>query len=250
MGCKLAPALANIFMYDLEKVMLQPYQHILDIWRRYVDDIFFVWIRSLTKLKEFMDHCNGFHPSIKYTFTYSTSEVDFMDVKVFRDKNGKLQTTVFRKATQRNTYLHRSSFHSSHIFRNIIYNQARRIRSINSSNSRFKKQLKQLRGNFYKRGYVKEFCDSQLQRANRIPNNKLKPRGENNPKLICRLSHNINNKYRKQAILKIWDEFTNINTNTSSPSIVFVIRNHPNLKKLLVRARTKSILRSVSSSRR
>ena len=40
------------------------------MWRRFIDDIFFIWEGSEEKLKEFMVHCSNFHPAIKFTFDY------------------------------------------------------------------------------------------------------------------------------------------------------------------------------------
>jgi len=240
MGCKLAPALANIFMYDLEKDMLQPYMNVLEVWRRYIDDIFFIWIKSLKKLNEFMDHCNSFHPSIKYTFTFSSTEVDFMDVKIIRDvKTGKLDTTVYRKPSRRNTYLHQKSFHPAHIFNNIVYNQAIRYRAINSTDNRFHAQLSQLKWNFRRRDYCKMFIVKQFKRAS-LSRSKVRTNRKNNRSIMCRLAHGINTKYRIQSILRLWQlhfEANQVNDiDKERPD--FVQYNHPNLKKLLVRAKT------------
>ena len=241
MGCKLAPALANIFMYDLEKDMLKPYVDNLLAWRRYIDDIFFIWIKTAKKLQEFMDYCNNIHPSIKFTFSHSKTEIDFMDVKVIRDKKGKLNTTVYRKPSKRNTYLHRSSFHPAHIFSNIIYNQARRYRAINSTNNRFRFQQDQLKSHFLQRNYSHVFIKQQLRKAKVSTRNKTITRNSRNmnQSLMCKLAHGVNTKYRKQKILDFWKEHIKGNQvqhlGTENP--MFVQYNHPNLKKLLVRAK-------------
>ena len=39
------------------------------MWRRFVDDIFFIWKGSEEELKEFMEHSNQFHPTIKITLS-------------------------------------------------------------------------------------------------------------------------------------------------------------------------------------
>ena len=245
MGCKLAPALANIFMYDLEKVMLEPYMNILKVWRRYIDDIFFIWIKTFKKLQEFMEHCNSFHPSIEFTFTVSQTEVDFMDVKVIRDKTGKLNTTVYQKPSKRNTYLHHSSFHPAHIFSNIVYNQARRYRTINSVDRRFRSQLFKLKSHFQQRNYSRIFIKKQFNKefikSKCLARNKtITKKGRNhNQSLMCKLAHGVNTKYRKQQILKLWGQHIKDNQvqHLGIENPLFVLYNHPNLKKLLVRAK-------------
>ena len=49
------------------------------MWRRFIDDIFFIWKGSEEELIEFMEHCNNFHPTIKFTFEYNinTRAVNF-----------------------------------------------------------------------------------------------------------------------------------------------------------------------------
>ena len=38
-------------------------------------------------------------PTIKFTYSYSTSTVNFLDVTVKVEKNGTLSTTIFAKPT-------------------------------------------------------------------------------------------------------------------------------------------------------
>ena len=58
MGTKLAPSFANIFMADFEEKFV--YTHPLKplIWKRFIDDIFFIWTYGDTKLMEFVKHLN------------------------------------------------------------------------------------------------------------------------------------------------------------------------------------------------
>ena len=60
MGTKVAPTYACLFMGWLEEQILQtwsgpqPY-----MWRRYIDDIFFIWHGSIQELEEFIHYINN-----------------------------------------------------------------------------------------------------------------------------------------------------------------------------------------------
>ena len=50
-------------------------------------------------MKEFMEHCNNYHPTIKFTFNYdlNTRSVDFLDIHIWIDTNGYIQTDLYQK---------------------------------------------------------------------------------------------------------------------------------------------------------
>ena len=48
------------------------------VWLRYIDEIFFVWLKGEDKLLQFMEKLNEFHPSLKFTYEYSRTKVNFL----------------------------------------------------------------------------------------------------------------------------------------------------------------------------
>ena len=54
-GTKFAPPYAILFMADLEEKMLEIFEKNPMIWRRYIDDIFFIWKHGEESLKVFID---------------------------------------------------------------------------------------------------------------------------------------------------------------------------------------------------
>ena len=84
MGLIFAPPFACIFMGWLESKMLKGVTGILpDLWRRYIDDIFFLWHGNKEQLLQFISYLNSFHPTIKFKcvegehFNFETRSVDF-----------------------------------------------------------------------------------------------------------------------------------------------------------------------------
>ena len=51
------------------------------------------------------------HPSIKFEFQYSLTKIEFLDGLVYKDHNSMLQTTIYRKQTDRQNYLDARSEH-------------------------------------------------------------------------------------------------------------------------------------------
>ena len=133
MGTRVAPTFACIFMGWLETGMLAAWAGTaVHLWRRFIDDIFFIWKGSEEELKEFMQHCNNYHPTIKFTFNYdlNTRSVDFLDIHIWIDTNGYIQTDLYQKPGKVCQLLLPSSAHPSHICRSLPLSIAYRVRRL------------------------------------------------------------------------------------------------------------------------
>ena len=79
-----------------------------------------------------MVHCNNFHPTIKFTFDYNlqTRSVDFLDIHIWIDEKGFIQTDLYQKPGKVCQLLLPSSAHPSHICRSLPLSIAYRIRRL------------------------------------------------------------------------------------------------------------------------
>ena len=94
---------------------------------------------------------NRCYQTIKYTFEYSRSSVNYLDVLV--SKNGcDLETDLFYKPTDTRQYLQNSSRHPGHIKRAIPCEQALGLRRIYSDEDKFRTRLEKLMGWLVSRG--------------------------------------------------------------------------------------------------
>ena len=59
----------------------------LSVWKRFIDDIFFIWTDSEKNLEKCLKELNRFYANIKFTFEKSKMKVNFVDV-VTEIKNG------------------------------------------------------------------------------------------------------------------------------------------------------------------
>ena len=123
MGTKSAPSYANIFMGWFEEKFIFPLlTNLSDFYLRFVDNIFLIWNGTKTEFDDFFKKINEYHPSIKFEYEISKTEINFLDTTVFKvDK--KLQTKVYVKLTDRQSYLQSKSVHSSSTKKDVAYSQ-------------------------------------------------------------------------------------------------------------------------------
>ena len=163
MGGRYAPPYANIFMGKIEDIIHQEWSHHIYIWKRFIDDIFFIFTGTMTELTRLIFFMNNIHDTIKFTFEHSTNTINFLDITI-NIKNDKIMTTIHRKPTDKMLLLHFQSNHSLHTKESIIYSQALRYNLYyntlkNSVTFTFKYLLPVVALTKYKH------CDIQLTRA-------------------------------------------------------------------------------------
>ena len=131
MGSKSSPTFACIFMGMVELLLLFSWHRSgglePHLWRRFVDDIWFLWRGSEEELERLISHLNTSHATIKFdveagsSYNFTTRAVDFLDLHIWIDDEGFIQTTLYQKASRVVSYLLPSSAHPSFICRNIPF---------------------------------------------------------------------------------------------------------------------------------
>ncbi len=174
MGTCVAPSAANLFMGDLEESLLSSTTTLplAGSWKRYIDDIHFLWTSGLDQLEDFKRHLNQFHPTIKFTFEVSPAQVPFLDT-LTQLKNGSIHTTLYSKPTDAHSYLLPSSCHPPHTFKGIPYSQALRVRRICSEPEEEDVNLDLLKKHLLKRQYNEQVIDTQIRKARNIDRTSL-----------------------------------------------------------------------------
>ena len=66
MGTKMAVSFVNIFMAAVEIVLNRSDFKPL-AWKRYIDDVFFLWNITKEKINSLIELANSYHPTIKFT---------------------------------------------------------------------------------------------------------------------------------------------------------------------------------------
>ena len=75
------------------------------LFLRYNVDIFMVWTKSEKQLIDFMSKLNQNHSSVKFDYKFDCKQIEFLNTLVYIDKQNKLQTTFFRKSSDRQNFL-------------------------------------------------------------------------------------------------------------------------------------------------
>ena len=151
MGTACAQSYANIFMVRFKEKDIYPLtKGRAEQYLRYIENIFFIWKGMEKEMENFFNKINKNHPSIKFDPKYSISDFEFIDVLVRKDEQKRLQTTVFKKKTNRQSYLHATSDHLATFKKSIPCSQI----------LRFKRFIQQTANS----SAIAKYCKSNLQK--------------------------------------------------------------------------------------
>ena len=155
-------------------------QHlILKFYKRFLDDLFFIFYGSTKKLHDFFNEMNSIHQNIKFTMTHTSisesepceckemSSISFLDTSLSVREN-KIDVDLYRKPTDRNQYLLPSSCHPPECVRNIPYSLALRIVRIVTDPVRRDERLDELSEMLLSREYPNSVVRSAIQRAKEL----------------------------------------------------------------------------------
>ena len=164
MGTRLAPSFANIYMNHFEDSHVYNYRLQPNAWFRYIDDIFMVWNHGDDELKKFINHLNAACKSISFSSEISRESLNFLDVTVLK-KHNHLETDLYVKPTDRNTYLPYNSAHPRHCMKGLPYGQFLRIRRICSRMADFEKHAAKKAAQLLQHDYPRDLLLDSLMRV-------------------------------------------------------------------------------------
>ena len=136
MGKGCAVSLSGIYLRKLDLAALQKGGDSLELFFRFIDDIFAVWSGSQTQLLEFQDYLNNLIPGISITFQIKHRVIEFLDTLVYTvpdpmDPTSKLlKTRIYFKPTDTHQLLHGDSYHPKHTTKGILKSQLLRFKRI------------------------------------------------------------------------------------------------------------------------
>ena len=157
--------------------MLQDWRgHPPRLWRRYIDNIIFLWSGSKSELLEFVKFLNEYHPTIKFKykegehFDFETRSVNFLDTTLYIDNSGYIQSTLFTKPGKLCQYLLPTASHPNHISKNIPYSLAYHLLRLESVREKLYINLEHLRSDLLSRKYdLRRFKESHEKRKQTDP---------------------------------------------------------------------------------
>ena len=191
MGTKPAPSYANIFLankidrqfWKIAEKYMENGQIPLKFMRRFLDDIFMIFIGTVRQLHLFFEELNQVHPTMKFTMTHTTpklnqiraSECDCPQIEAipFLDtlcqiKEGKICTDLYRKPTDRNQYLLPSSCHNLKVTTSIPFSLGMHINSVCSETENRDLRLQEMKEMLLERDYTPGLIDAAISRTKAI----------------------------------------------------------------------------------
>lgn len=243
MGSNVAPTYANLFMDKFERQHVYTHpdysDHVL-LWLRYIDDIFFIWTGDTEKLLDFKTDLDSALETISFSLDHSITQVHFLDVEV--TKTGPcLSCDIYRKPTDRNTYLSFDSYHPPPLKSGLPYSQFIRLRRITSSDQQFHRRAEDMTKDFLARGYpLKILQDAKSKAESKTRSELLKFRPKSAPtRLPMILTYSTQSQLVKNIISKHWHTLS-CNSDTDpvfSHKPMFIHKKSKNLRNHLIRAK-------------
>ena len=159
MGTKLAPALATIYVSDLEEAFIGERSEKPDLWVRYIDDVFMLWSQTREELDVFLQELNTRQEKIKFTAEVQTQSCNFLDLTIYKSptflKTGLLSTKIYYKPTNSFSYPLGSSHIPKHVHKSIAVGEMTRLLRATESPALYKRYQKKLIKHFVNREYPK-----------------------------------------------------------------------------------------------
>jgi hypothetical protein len=228
MGKQFSPTFANLYMSDWEQQVLNDLPSPKpSTYFRYVDDIFGTWDHSLQSLVEFVDLINNFDKNIQITLCCSFTDIQFLDLVIFKDCNFKLSTFVYLKPTSSLKLINPRSLHPKHTKQGVILSQILRFIKNTTYETDFRNQLNLFLNSLRHQGYSRSNLREIKQKAFKLTNFKISEDGK-----IIKGFRPCNSKCKlcaNHAIEKTAVKFSNgikiisQNLNCASKNVVYAI---------------------------
>ena len=140
MGSPISPLIANIFMEEFEVQALQSSPNPPSMWLRFVDDTFV--INRTEHSQQLLQHINNQDPHIQFTVEPTQQgSLPFLDTLVTIQPDNTLSTSVYRKPTHTDQYLHWDSNHHITAKHSVYNTLAHRAKTVSSTQDSLDQEL-------------------------------------------------------------------------------------------------------------
>ena len=144
MGSPISPLIANIFMEEFDARAFTSFPHAPSLWLRFVDDTFV--INKAEHSQDLLQHINSQDPHIQFTVEPTQQDsLPFLDTLVTIEPDNTFSTTVYRKPTHTDQYLHWDSNHHITAKQSVFNTLAHRAKTVSSSQDRMDKELEHIK---------------------------------------------------------------------------------------------------------
>ena len=158
MGSPVSVMVANLVMEEVEQMALSSYPSPPRFWKRYVDDTCTVLPKG--SVSDFHQHLNGMNKHIQFTVEEETDgNLPFLDVLLIHNKDGSIDTSVYRKKTHTDRYLDFSSHHPLVHKKSVVSTLLKRTKDLSSVARCQMEEETHVRQTLKGNGYPKRFVN-------------------------------------------------------------------------------------------
>ena len=144
MRSPISTLIANIFMEEFEVKALNTFHNPPSLWLRFVDDTFV--INKAEHSQDLLQHINNQDPHIQFTVEPTQQgSLPFLDTLVTIEPDNTFSTTVYRKPTHTDQYLHRDSSHHTTAKQSVFNTLTHRAKTISSSQDKMDRELQHIK---------------------------------------------------------------------------------------------------------
>jgi hypothetical protein len=158
MGTPPAPAYANLYFGAHEHRRLPEWTASLALYKRYIDDIFGIWIcdpnaaEDQRKWLEFQQQWNSFG-QLEWEFSEHTTTINYLDLTISLDPHQQISTKLFEKPQNIYAYLSPLSCHPPGMIKGLIFGEVNRICKLTSKRSDRELSISKLYHRVIQRGH-------------------------------------------------------------------------------------------------
>ena len=138
------------------------------LWLRFIDDIFMIWVHGKQALEDFKHLSNNIHPTIKFAFNNSETEIAFLDTIIYTGKDNQILTRLYHKPTDNKQYLHYNSAYPWKQKRSVPYGLLIRCRRICSDDIHFNKESQAIIQQLISRRYPTNLLQEALDKVKKM----------------------------------------------------------------------------------
>ncbi|CAF3299545.1 unnamed protein product [Rotaria socialis] len=159
-GSSFTLTLANIFMSEWQKKLVEEQTKTGELYGRYIDDVFMTWNKSEEELRILLDDANTWNPNIKLDYKINQS-LPFLDL-LLTNNNGTLATSVYHKPAAEPYITPFTSDHPRHVFANIIKTSLERATRYSSTFEEFNNERRDVKLMLLYNGYPSTFIENEF----------------------------------------------------------------------------------------
>ena len=171
-GSRLGKNYACTYMGQWEEKLLENSTLKPIIFFRFIDDIFGLWQHGREELIRFQKWANGIHPNIQVDLRMSSTELEFLDVRV-QMENGYIKTDLFQKPTDSKNYLHYDSNHPRHTKKAVPFGLGVRMRRICTREEDYARHRRELKTRLLERSYPENLVEAELTKVDKLDRRRL-----------------------------------------------------------------------------